>query len=80
MYNTGPNNPRGEAADTPDAPVPYSTCFLCGAADNGNLHCPACREVMRQQFSAAQHLDILDGIQKRKQGAFAEGAGGEVQR
>ena len=72
MYNTGPNNPRGEAADTPDAPVPYSTCFLCGAADNGNLHCPACREVMRQQFSAAQHLDIIDEIQKRKQGAFAE--------
>ena len=72
MYNTGPNNPRGEAADPPDAPVPYSTCFLCGAADNGNLHCPACREVMRQQFSAAQHLDIIDEIQKRKQGAFAE--------
>jgi len=80
MYHTVPHDPMDPAADAPEAPVPYSTCFLCGAADNSNLHCPACREVMRQQFGAAQHLDILDEIQKRKRGAFAEGAGGEVQR
>lgn len=67
MYNEDP-------VDQPDAPSEYPTCLFCSAVHSGNLYCAACREVMRQRGGSSELLDLLDDLQARKQGVFAEDA------
>lgn len=74
MYNNEPRGPIEQAADRPEQPVPYLTCFLCGAIAGGNLFCPCCREFARLECGPMPILDMLDDLQARKAGGFAEGA------
>jgi hypothetical protein len=68
MYN---NDRPIEQEDAPEPPVPFSTCFLCGAIDSSNLRCPVCQEATRQRLGLMQALDTEEA---RKQGKFPDGA------